>query len=998
VRIEDVNADGMPDFVQYSNTASGVYLNNSEKVDLLTQITTSQGGTEHVGYQSSHLYTNGSYTQSPNLPMPVIVVASTTISDGMGNTTETDYTYKGGLYYFGSPADRQFASFSSITQTNPNTNLSTRTYYDQGTSTLAAAPGKYNDDQAKIGKPYRIEQYYTSSSTPLDMVINKWDSAALSNNREFVDLSQSVHYRYAGDGTSAHKDTADTYNYDPSTGNMIGDVFWGEVTGADDGTFTDVGADQASTTITYAASSTSSVFAGLPQRETTVDHASSTVRDTKHYYDSQPLGTVVAGNETKTETWTHDSTFASTTKIYDGTYGLVATSTDGDGNVTAYSYDTNNLYPATTTNALGQKTVRTYDYSSGQVIKTTDPNSRVYQSLYDPLDRIATSSIPDPATGSLATKTTYVYTDSSTPGSTSVHETDYLNNATSTDGYTYFDGLGRDIQERKEAEGTNTFAVKDLTYNNVGLLASESLPYFASSTSRSTATSTAALFTNHTYDAFNRLGTTTNAVGTTTNVYSAPWQLRITDPLGHKKDFDKDAYDNLSDVVEYTSTSSATTAYAWDLNKNLTKITDALGNIRNFTYDGMGRRTAAGDLHDPADTTYGTTTYAFDDAGNATTTTDAKGQTVNHTYDVLNRPLTEDYTGAAGTEITNTYDTCTDGKGRLCSWVTTTASSTVQYNPDGQVKQETRTIGSTDYTTSYVYDRQGNIASTTYPDNSIVQDIYGDAGQLEKVQRKESTDSGYTDVISDTDYSPLGQVSYRLWGNGASTTNTYDANHLYRLTHKVTSGVATSSGTTLGSFNNPTSLAVISGGSTGTTNPSKGLGKHQKPQLDTPVVSTPGDVFSASSSLPLNTSTSSALGTPLSVDILDSVAAPDIVATNAITQLIGKTRDSRKEDHGQDSTSTDENPRSSSSGDTGASTNPPLPSIANPTQDASAVLPADATQDTSTSIPPRSSRCVRRLQRPSWPVLHPIVPNYTKPTCTPSQSTISIQIPTCCRI
>jgi hypothetical protein len=93
-----------------------------------------------------------------------------------------------------------------------------------------------------------------------------------------------------------------------------------------------------------------------------------------------------------------------------------------------------------------------------------------------------------------------------------LHETDYLNNATSTDSYSYFDGLGRDIQERKEAEGTNTFAVKDLTYNNLGLLASESLPYFASSTSRSTATSTSALFTNYTYDLFNRLGTTTNAV------------------------------------------------------------------------------------------------------------------------------------------------------------------------------------------------------------------------------------------------------------------------------------------------------------------------------------------------------------------------------------------------------------------------------------------------------------------------------------------------------
>jgi len=143
------------------------------------------------------------------------------------------------------------------------------------------------------------------------------------------------------------------------------------------------------------------------------------------------------------------------------------------------------------------------------------------------------------------------------------------------------------------------------------------------------------------------------------------------------------------------------------------------------------------------------------------------------------------YTPTASS-TTYKYDTCTDGKGRLCSWVNGSASSTVQYDPDGKVKQETRTVGGTDYTMSYVYDRRANVASTTYPDSSIVQNIYDNAGRLDVVQRKESYASNYSNVISHTDYSPLGQVKYRLWGNGAQTFKTYDPNQLYRLTNILT--------------------------------------------------------------------------------------------------------------------------------------------------------------------------------------------------------------------
>ena len=98
-------------------------------------------------------------------------------------------------------------------------------------------------------------------------------------------------------------------------------------------------------------------------------------------------------------------------------------------------------------------------------------------------------------------------------------------------------------------------------------------------------------------------------------------------------------------MVEHIGTSTATTTYAWDFNKSLTNVTDALGNVRNFTYDGLGRRLTAQDLHASGDSSFGSWSYVFDPAGNLTQVVDPKSHAFNYGYDALNRKATEDYTG-----------------------------------------------------------------------------------------------------------------------------------------------------------------------------------------------------------------------------------------------------------------------------------------------------------------------------------------------------------------
>jgi YD repeat-containing protein len=220
--------------------------------------------------------------------------------------------------------------------------------------------------------------------------------------------------------------------------------------------------------------------------------------------------------------------------------------------------------------------------------------------------------------------------------------------------------------------------------------------------------------------------------------------------------------------------SYATTTYAWNANDTLATTTDGDGNVRHFTYDGRGLRLTAEDLHDTGDGTFGNWTYSYDNGGNLSSFVDPKSQTVNFTYDGLNRVLTENYTGQAGTEIEYGYDACTNGKTRLCSATSTDAVSTTTYNALGLPATTTMAIDNAYYTTAYRYDREGNMSNIVYPDNSEVQYTFNTAGLPDKVQQKESGGS-FADIVSNFEYGPHGQVTYKLFGNNVENTYTFDA-------------------------------------------------------------------------------------------------------------------------------------------------------------------------------------------------------------------------------
>ncbi|MDD5341005.1 MAG: carbohydrate binding domain-containing protein [Patescibacteria group bacterium] len=779
-RVADVNGDGLVDVLYGPSNASlrKVYIADPKNADMLEQATNSRGGENDITYKGSPQYTDGSGDLlNPNLPILTQTVSQITYDDGLGHNWSENYEYADGTYYFSDYLNRKFAGFGQVVKTDAEGNV-TKTYFHQGNDS-DSSHGEYSDDYYKIGKPYRTE-VHDDSDNLYSKSINKWESYDLGDDNAFVKLTQTISSAYDGDTT--HKDKAETYAYDDDSGNLTQKISWGEVSGSDDGTFTDTGSDKYTTDIDYAATTGSAVI-GLPSEEITIDQSSDTVKDTKYYYDTLTLGNVDEGNLTKQEMWTDNANYINIQKTYNA-YGLVTQELDPNGNETDYAYDTYNLYPETVTNALSQETTYEYDYSLGKPSQLTDPNGRVFQTIYDALDRVSLEKQPDLANPTtLVTKTSYAYTDTSAP--TSVLQTNYLDSSNSFDVYTYLDGFGRKIQERKEAETSGQFSAKDFAYNDLGLLEKESLPYFSAGSARATATSNSDLYTTYTYDPLQRVVTATNAVGTTTNTYD-DWKLSIIDAKNNAKDLYKDAYDNLIQVDEHNDSSTYSTYYDWNGLGNLIKITDSQENVRNFTYDGLGRRLSAEDLHDPADETFGTWWYEYDDAGNLTSRTDPKSQTVNFDYDDLNRVTSEDYLGQSGTEVAYVYDSGTDGLGRLYTATTADFETTYEYNPLGQIKTETKDIDSTEYETQFDYDRAGNQTLITYPSGDQVKYEYNGAGLLESVSQKPDGEANFTDIVSNYDYSPLEQVNLQEDANGAVTTNTYDESNLYRLLNKYT--------------------------------------------------------------------------------------------------------------------------------------------------------------------------------------------------------------------
>jgi hypothetical protein len=233
--------NGVFQYNEYGNFTG----NGQMAQDVLATVTNSKGGRVSVSYTpSTQLGGNN------ELPYDVLVVTAIGTYDNLGNAATSTYTYSGGKQYFNlGTRDRKFAGFASSTATLFDSIV--KTYFDQGTS-VNTQLGEQADGYPQINHPFR-KDVLDPSGNLIQSNFYRWDSLSRGNGSSFVNLGRQVEQDYASDGT--HKDKATDYTYSTSTDDLLVQDDYGEVAGASDGTFSDLGSDERLTTLRYAASS-----------------------------------------------------------------------------------------------------------------------------------------------------------------------------------------------------------------------------------------------------------------------------------------------------------------------------------------------------------------------------------------------------------------------------------------------------------------------------------------------------------------------------------------------------------------------------------------------------------------------------------------------------------------------------------------------------------------------------------------------------------------------
>jgi YD repeat-containing protein len=441
---------------------------------------------------------------------------------------------------------------------------------------------------------------------------------------------------------------------------------------------------------------------------------------TNHTYDAAgnlTQRTITTPQGSRTWTWTYD------------VYGRVLTATDPRGHTSVNTYYPNDPAQglnrgqlASVTNAAGHTTTIGNYNAHGQAQTMTDPNGLVTTLGYDNRQRLTTRTVGGETT-------TYTYDAVGQLTKVTLPDGSYLN-------YTY-DPAHR-LTQIQDGLGNRLIYTLDNIGNRIKEDAADPGNALARTRSR-------------VYDALNRLkqdiGGANPASEITQYAYDDNNNLTsTTDPLSRVTG---NSYDALNRLIQVTDPASGTTQYQYDAQDNLTQVTDPKNLATTYTYNGFN------DMVSQVSPDTGTTTFTYDAAGNLLTRTDARNVTASYSYDVLNRVTTITYPDET---VTYTYDSCGNGKGRLCTLTDKTGTTAYSYDLHGRITAKSQTVGGLTQTVSYGYNAAGQLVSMTLPSGKSVGYTYLN-NRITGV-----TYDGET-VVKNADYEPFGPIGEWTWGN-----------------------------------------------------------------------------------------------------------------------------------------------------------------------------------------------------------------------------------------
>lgn len=510
--------------------------------------------------------------------------------------------------------------------------------------------------------------------------------------------------------------------------------------------------------------------------------------ETRTFYDgTTTVGAApTMGLPTKTQnlTSTGPDVWATTEQGYD-TQGRVTSSKDGRGQTSTIAYTPATggpLRQTTATNPLGHATVTAMHPGRGTPVTVSDPNSKVTTSHRDALGRLvkvwepgrATSGVPD---------VEYVYALSASAAS-SVATKRLGPTGTVITSYDLFDGRTRLRQSQvpsPPAAGVPARRViSDTAYNGYGQAYKTSTLHTTGDPAATLVGFTDANVARQSRATFDLLGRTTGEQ--TWSAGAMKWQTTFSHdgdrttafpPSGGATRTEWDALGRTTKRHVFPNSAGTgtpeTTTYTYNPSGDLATVVDAAGNRTSYGYDLAKRRTTTTD----PDT--GTSSTVYNPTGDVLSTTDGRGQKLSFEYDTLGR-VTNRWAGDVGTGTrlaSFTYDTLAAGQRTSSTrydgggqYVTTVTGFTDDYQPTGvsvSVPLGEGALAGT-YSLSMTYNAYtGAPATLTYPaqhDAPAETLTYGYDSH-----GNPTTLAGLTDYVTDTSYTPYGELSSRRYGD-----------------------------------------------------------------------------------------------------------------------------------------------------------------------------------------------------------------------------------------
>ncbi len=775
--IGDLNGDGITDVLDTDNK---LYSYTGPLPDLPTSVTQPLGGKETVTYRSSAGLTN------TRIPFVMQVVDTITTDDGRGTVATTNFAYDGGAW---NNTERQFMGFRTVTETLPAN--AGETMRPQTVSTYQQSPaclGKISMVDRKDGAGITLHTDKASS-----LLNTKAPFSCLPSSEDSIDIlgavAKSTHVEHQFD-LYGNETQANDYGAWDSVGrvDITGDertryrYFYPNTT---DYLVGCVGVDQ--------------VWLGA-NTQTTVLSSLVSYYDINAAYSSPPSRCEL----TRTEEW---YATVNTNYSYDA-YGNQTSKIDPVGNRTDTLYDTiNNILPVetrlpkyfSTTPDPTFKTTATWDTLCQKPLTSTDINGQVTTHVYDPLCRETALYVPG---GNYQTTN---YNNFGSPTTQQIAKYGPPPGGQTATAYTlaltYLDGFGREWSTLSTGLTATTYLRTGKTYNARGEVASSIAPYYDGGVQNTT---------TYTYDALDRLIKTTNPDATTSTLsYAlAPavtdiMQVTAIDETAHQQLYSLDARGKLVKRIKMKGSTPVLTEYRRDALGRIVTVVDPALNIWSYVYDGLSRRT---NVSDPD---LGNWQYAYDAASRLTAQTDAKGQTTNLIYDVMSRVKTKTVSGASiQTETTtNSYDQFRSGffnNGMLTSAAKTipvngaipavNVSRQFDYEVAGKLAKETHlNVNGQTKTLAYEYWPNGSIKRKQLADGTWTgQYTYDLAGRLNAVANANTPSASEPAMfVASTAYNAKGQTTSITYGNGVTSTYSYNDARGFLTRVLSTSGATT---------------------------------------------------------------------------------------------------------------------------------------------------------------------------------------------------------------